>query len=260
MKPPYKPEKDRRWNKNFFLCGNSGSGKTHLSATYTKGPVHFYMVDKGGENTLDKLISERPKQAPPISVDIMSQDEHTFSTIYHQIAKDEKDGLMDEIAAAQGMVVIDSLTSLNEKAKAEIGKVNQRTIVDVGKKNTYKGLQMADWGQLLQWMTHFIGGIQDFPCATVTTVHLHTIMDGESTVVGRYPSLNGQFRQTASINFDETYLLEMRAGNQIIHFKEHLKFEAKSRIFSAKQVRNYTMDQLCEAYLAGDTLKSTNTK
>lgn len=252
-KKPYTPS-ERKFNLNFFLCGNSGSGKTHFLASYTKGPVHFYMLDVGGQKTIDKCLIDRPAKAPQVSVDVMSSDEWDFSAVYKHIAQDEKDGFFTELAEQNGIVCLDSLTSLNEKAKFEIAKKNSRIMYQIGSASKDQGLRVQDWGQLGHWMQHIIKCIQDLPCATATTVHLHTIMDGDATVVGRYPSLNGQLRQTASINFDETYLLEMRGDKQVLHFKEYLKFEAKSRSFSNKMVRDCTLDQLVEAYNNKKTL------
>jgi len=252
MKQAYSPTK-RVFDLNFFLCGNSGSGKTHFAASYTAGPIHFYMLDVGGHKTIEKCLIDRPAKASQVSVDIMSGDDFTFSKIYRQISQDEREGLFTELAAANGIVVLDSLTTLNEKAKSEIAIKNNRVLYSIGSANKNQGLQISDWGQLGHWMNHLIKGFQDLPCATITTVHLHTIMDGEQTVVGRYPSLNGQLRQTVGVNFDETYLLEMRGDKQIIHFKEHLKFEAKSRSFSDKSVRDCTMDDIYQAYTNNQT-------
>jgi len=109
-------------------------------------------------------------------------------------------------------------------------------------------------------MQTLVGVMQDLPCATATTVHLHTLMDSDQAVVGRYPSVNGQFRQLIGVDYDECYLLETRGENHIINFKERLQFEAKSRVFSTKDVRNFTMDQLAAAYLSGDTLDKKKEK
>lgn len=256
MKQPFVPTPNV-FDLNFFLCSNSGAGKTHLCGTYTKGPIHFYMLDKGGERTLNKLISVRPKSAPIISVDNLSADSITFSDVWKVLQEDEKSGLYNHMLVNNGLIIFDSLTTMNQKAITEIMRINKRGGAKIGKAFSQKtdGMQITDWGQLLQWMSQLVASIQEFPCATATTVHLHTVMDGEQKVVARYPSVNGQFRQIVGVNYDETYLLENRKEKYTIHFKEKHKFQAKSRAFSVDKVTNYTMDMLAEAYMKGKTLK-----
>jgi len=70
MKKPFSV-KDKSFNIKFLLCGNSGSGKTDLCARYTKGPVHFYMFDKGGEKTIEKIITIS-SICPPVWIEILS--------------------------------------------------------------------------------------------------------------------------------------------------------------------------------------------
>jgi len=251
MKQSWTGNKNKKFNLNFFLVGNSGSGKTHLAGTYSLGPTHFYMFDKGGENTLDKLIQ---KKTSKLSLDLLSSDDLSFSDIWTSLQKDQRDGFFDQMAEENGLIVFDSLTSVNQKAIKEIMYLNKRTGNKIGKPgDDKKNMRIQDWGQLLQWMTQFVGIIQELPCATITTVHLHTLTDKDNAVVARYPSVNGQFRQIVGVNYDETYLLEVRGENHILHFKERFKFEAKSRVFASKEVRNYTMDDLANAYMKGIT-------
>ena len=51
-------ERKRKFDLKFLLTGNSGSGKTHFTATYTKGPIHYYMFDRGGEKTVEKIAGK----------------------------------------------------------------------------------------------------------------------------------------------------------------------------------------------------------
>ena len=59
--------------------------------------------------------------------------------------------------------------------------------------------------------------------------------------------------------FDEVYLMEGKGTRHNMYFKEHDYFNAKSRVFSAKKVTDFTMDKIAEAYLAGDTLEEVKT-
>ena len=243
----------KKFDLNWLLAGNSGSGKTHFTGTYTGGPIHYYMADRGGEKTLEKLLINRPEKSS-ISIDNFSAYENPFSALWTQMQKDEKEGLFKWLAEENGLLVADSLTSLNEQAIREIMLKDHVTPTKIGQRIDHKkGMNVAHWGQLLLWMGQLVATLQELPCATVATVHLHILMDKDQKVVARYPAVNGQFRQLLAKDYDETYLLETRGDERIIHFKERLKFEAKSRSFSVKEVRNYTLDELAQAYLANKT-------
>lgn len=247
--------KEKTFNLKFLLCGNSGSGKTDLCARYTLGPTHFYMFDKGGEKTIEKILSIRKESDPQLSVDILSSNKVSFSDFWTQFQQDEKDGLFDWLAERNGLLVPDSLTALNRKAIEEIGKRSGVTPSGIGKTlNMKKGLAQPHWGQLLSWMTTLISALQELPCAVAVPVHLHTLMNSKQEVVARYPSVNGQFRQLVAVDFDEAYLLETRGKNHLIHFKECGKFEAKSRVFDNKDLRNSNMNIIAETYIKGKTL------
>jgi len=254
MKKPFSV-KDKRFNLKFLLCGNSGSGKTDLCARYTLGPSHFYMFDKGGEKTIEKIMTTRKSSDPQLSVDIMSADQNIFSDFWTQFQQDEKDGLFNELAKSNGLLIIDSITSLNRKAVNEICQKNNVTPSGIGKiLNMKKGMAMPHWGQLLSWMSTLVAALQELPCAVAVPVHLHTLMNSNQEVVARYPSVNGQFRQLIAVDFDEAYLLETRGKNHLIHFKECGKFEAKSRVFDNKELRNSSMNAIAKTYMDNKTI------
>ncbi len=249
-KTPLK-QKKRKFNLKFLLTGNSGSGKTHFTATYTKGPVHYYMFDRGGEKTIEKLAKNRDD----VTIDNFSPSKVMFSDFWKQFQEDEKSGLFDYLTETSGMLVLDSLTNANQKAIAEICKKANVVPAGIGKKiDMKKGMAPAHWGQLLNWMSTLVSALQELPCAVAVTVHLHTLMNSEQEVVARYPAVNGQFRQLLACDFDEAYLLTTQGQKRTIFFTEKLAFEAKSRVFDMPKVSGITMDQLVSAYLAGKTI------
>lgn len=251
MKPAFKPT-SRKFDLKFILAGDSGSGKTHICGTYSKGPLHFYMFDKGGEKTLEKLINKRASNAPNLSVDQFASSDYLFSDFWTQFQQDEKDGFFEELAEENGLLVFDSLTAINAKAIKEICTKNGVNPSSIGKRLDMKRtMAKPHWGQLLSWMQTLISALQELPCAVATTVHLHTLMNSQQEVVARYPSVNGQFRQLIAVDFDEAYLLETRGSKHLIHFKESNKFTAKSRVFSIPKVNDKTMNDIQSAYLAG---------
>ncbi len=249
-------EGTKKFDLKFFLVGASGSGKTHFCGTYTAGPVHFYMTDRGGEKTLYKLLKTRPKSAPPITVDIIPSGKHAYTEFWTLLQQDAKAGFFDSIAEQSGLVVLpDSITTINELAKTEIAIRKGIDLVQMSQAKDNKNvMDPALWGQLLSWMNLLVQTIQELPCATATTVHLFTETDKDGAVIKRVPSVNGQFRQTIGINFDEVYLMECKGTKHNIYFKEHNYFNAKSRVFSVKKLTDVTMDEIASAYLTGDTL------
>lgn len=241
---------DNIFDLTFLLVGNSGSGKTDFVSKYTKGPVHFYMIDKGGEKTIIKNM--RKDKRSNISIDILSGNDVKFSDFWAKYQADEKEGKFDYLAKQNGILCVDSLTALNTKGIKEILAKDGKLPSGIGKKLDNKlGMSQPHWGQLLNWMQTLVGTLQDLPCAVAITVHLHVLMNKNQEVVARYPSVNGQWRQLLPVDFDECYLLEFKKANQTIHFKERNKFEAKSRSFSLDNKKDPKMDDLVTAYLAG---------
>ncbi len=254
VKTPYVPV-ERKFDVKFLLAGNSGSGKTQLPASYTKGPVHYYMFDKGGARTIDKLIHQQKRPAnAPITIDDFSHTDYSFSDFWAAFQEDEANGFFDYLAEQNGILVPDSLTALNRKAIQEIQKKNKITPSGIGKVlNNKLGMAQPHWGQLLDWMQTLVASLQELPCAVVVPVHLHILINNKQEVVARYPSVNGQFRQLLAVDFDEAYLLETKGGKFNINFRERYKYEAKSRIFDMKEASDVTMDHIAEAYQKFET-------
>ncbi|MDY6893930.1 MAG: AAA family ATPase [Thermotogota bacterium] len=251
--PPNKTKlsaRKRKFDLKFLLTGNSGSGKTHFTASYDLGPIHYYMFDKGGEKTIEKIMGNRND----ITIDNFSPNSIMFSDFWKQFQEDEKAGLFDWLAENKGLLVIDSLTNANQKAIKEIEKKSNVTPSGIGKAiDMKKGMAPAHWGQLLQWMTTLTSSCQELPCAVAITVHLHVLMNKDQEVVARYPMVNGQFRQILAADFDEAYLLTSKGNKRQIYFTEKLSFEAKSRVFDMDKIENITMTELVQAYLDGKT-------
>lgn len=243
--------KKRVFDLKFLLTGNSGSGKTHLTGSYTLGPLHYYLFDKNGDKTIEKIMGSRTD----ITRDDFSSSDIQFSDFWKQFQEDEKAGFFNWLAEKQGLLVVDSLTNANKKAIDEIERKAGITPSGIGKAiDMKKGMAPPHWGQLLNWMTTMVTAIQELPCAVAVTVHLHTLMNSHQEVVARYPSVNGQMRQLLATDFDEAYLLTSQGSKRQIYFTEKLSFEAKSRVFDMDKVEGATMDDIAKAYLAGKTV------
>lgn len=242
-------KKPPTFDLKFLLVGNSGAGKTHFCGTYTQGPVHFYMLDPGGEKTLYKLLSGR-KDGCEITVDKFSPREQKYTDFWKQLQKDEKAGFFQEMAERKGLIVLpDSLTTANDMVVEETAKKNGRSLT-----SSDKPMRIQDWGVASQWMKELVGVINDLPCAVAALAHLTTDFDSEGAVAARYPSVTGKFSRNMGRYFDEIYLLETSGSKRKVVFTEKGKFQASSRTFAVKSAADITMDELATAYLNGDDL------
>ena len=240
-----------KFDLKFLLVGDSGSGKTHLCATYTKGPVHFYMLDPGGEKTIYKLNQSRPASSQ-ITIDLMPERQTSWHSFWKQIQQDEKAGLFKELAERDGLVVLpDSLSAASDMVLRDVAAANKRTL-----DSQQQPMRIQDWGQCTQWLKTLISVFNDLPCAAAMTAHLYVEKDQQGQeVVARYPMVTGAMRTTIGRFFDEVYLLAPVGKNFNLYFKEFNKFNAKSRHFETRMAKNTTLDQLAEAYLSGKQLE-----
>lgn len=246
MKTPL-AETSKTFDLKFLMVGDSKSGKTHFCGTYTRGPVHFYMLDPGGEKTLHKLNKDREH---PITIDKFSMRSDGYSAFYKQLQTDERDGFFEKMAEQNGLVVLpDSLSAASDMALAEIAKRNGRTL-----ESPDKPMRIQDWGQLGAWMKTLVSFANDIPCSAAVIAHLYTETDDSGAVIKRYPMISGNFRTSMGRMFDEVYLLEPFGDKHRIYFKPRNLFTAGSRIFTCKQATDITMDTLADAYIAGDSL------
>lgn len=234
---------------NFFFVGPSGTGKTDFVSRYTKGPIHFYMFDKGGSSTVKKVLKQ--KKIKNITLSDYSDSDLKFSDFWNEFQQDEIDGLFDELAEQNGILVTDSITKLNIIAKRELSKISGKGNTKIGKQNKSIKWTFDEWNQLNQWMQTYMNAIQDLPCASVTTVHLVNETDSAGAVVGKSLTLNGAFRENVKIDFDEMYLF-MRQGSLFkVAMTEKSGFTAKSNSLEQKIYDDITMDKIFSSYMKG---------
>lgn len=251
MKTPL-TESQKKFDLKFMVVGNSGVGKTHFAATYTQGPVHFYMIDPGGEKSLFKVLANRPTNSP-ITIDTFNPRNLTYGDFWNQLRKDEKEGFFSEIASLNGLVVLpDSLTAINDMLIQEIARINGR---DPMSQDKAKCFRIQDWGQVTTWTKALVSVIHSLPCAVMATAHLYTEMDSDGTITGRYPNITGQYRANIGKDFDEVYLLEERQNKRILYASNYNYFQAKTRTMQFTKLEGVTMDLLYNSYMKGEQMK-----
>lgn len=246
-------EGSRKFDLKFLLVGDSGVGKSHFCATYTKGPVHFYMLDPGGEKTLYKFISHREaNNLPPITLDKFPLGQADYNDFWKQVQEDDKSGFFDYMAQENGLLVFpDSLSSASNMVLGKIANLNQKDLLTNDPK---KQMTKREWGQCTAWLFALLEVVNSLPCAVASIAHIHTDTDNNGTPNGRYPYVVGQERYRMGRLFDEVYHMDMSGKNYDIYFKEHALLKGKSRVFAPVKVRNITMDIIHDAYMSGDDL------
>jgi len=236
-----------KFDLKFLLIGRPGTGKTHFTATYTKGPVHYYMFDPGGEKTVRKCAKELNQPLGRYTIDFMQDPAKiTYDDFWKRLQKDERDGFFNQMAEQQGLVVFDSLTKISQLILLDVARKNGRTLTA-----TDKPMRIQDWGMVTSWQRTLISVIDVLPCAVAVTCHYITETNEDGAVIGEFPSIIGGLRYTLDNNFDEVYRLESVGKNYKFNFRGSSLFGAKSRVISESFLNNITMDDLYAWYVEG---------
>lgn len=244
--------KDKKFDLKFLLVSDPGGGKTHFCASYDLGPVHFYMLDPGGEKTIEKLL---PSRKYPLTIDYFNQD-NTYQNFWKQLQKDQKAGFFKDMAEQNGLVVLpDSLTAANDMIITQVAKNNNRDLL-----SSDKLLRIQDWGQIAQWCKTLINTINALPCAVAVPAHLYVDTNDDGTVSKRYPAITGQFRTQIGRYFSEIYLLYSQGRKRMLCMTEAYQFQATSRVFKCDKIEMPTLSYLAQAYMNGNLLDEESKK
>jgi hypothetical protein len=236
-----------KFDLKFLLIGRPGTGKTHFTATYTKGPVHYYMFDPGGEKTVRKVAKELKQPLDRYSVDYFQDiNKISYPDFWKQMQQDDKDGFFDKLAEQQGLLVFDSITKISQMILIEVAKKNARTLTSIE-----KPMRIQDWGMVTSWQRELISVIDVLPCAVAVTCHYITESNEDGAVIGEFPSIVGGLRYTLDNDFDEVYRLESVGRNYKFNFRGSSLYSAKSRVVNELFLNNITMDDLYAWYIEG---------
>lgn len=244
MKQPLADIKPR-FDLKFLLVGRPGTGKTHFTATYTKGPVHYYMFDPGGEKTVRKCAKKLNQPLDRYTIDFLQDpNKIAYDKFWKQLQEDEQQGFFDKMAEQQGLVVFDSLTKISQLILLTVARKNGRTLTAID-----KPMRIQDWGMVTSWQRNLISVIDVLPCAVAVTCHYVVENNEDGAVIGEFPSIIGGLRYTLDNDFDEVYRLESVGKNYKFNFRGNSLFGAKSRVISESFLNNITMDDLYSWYV-----------
>lgn len=231
------------WTKTKFLIyGASGSGKTHLIGSYTKGPILFYGFDPGGSLTLLKSANKEIYVNDFIDKDVYRP--HAYVDFANAWNKDEALGLFQHLADNNGLVVIDSITTLSDAIMAEVTSKNDKV------KNGDPPMQQ-DYLKQMTILHHIIRELNALPCAAICTAHEELVKDEATGSTTMYPLLTGKLRSKLGLYFSEVYSLNSGPkGRQLRTCPDGRYKQDKSRIFPAdmEQIPNPTLDYIYDYY------------
>lgn len=232
----------------FLLVGTSGSGKTHLIGTYTQGPIHVYSFDPGGILTLKKSAN------PNITYDEFIDQDIEIAKAYTAFAKtwnsDQKEGLFQDLAKSNGILVIDSLSTLSQAALDYVVMMEKLA----GKKVDIISPKL--WGQQMVIIKQVIRELNALPCMAICTAHELIMKDEAAGTIRYYPLVTGNLRDQVGLYFSEVYgLSQTKKGTTITFFPSYARPVLKTRIFRSLQesLDNANLDTIISGWNASLT-------
>lgn len=214
---------------NALICGEAGTGKTHILKTCRK-PVLLHTFDPGGEKTLRDEIAKGE-----ILVESFAPDDPfkpwAFISWVRTLDKEIKDGLFEHIAT----FALDSTTlwaeSILNFLTAKRGAA--------GKTPEGKADYMPQKTEIRNWVTKILG----LPCDVVMTGHLEPTEDQVSGRVTYRYATTGKGTIIIPAMFDEVYVTEAEDTSKGVKYKLRTagagRYMARSRLASGGRLEVY---------------------
>lgn len=234
-----------KFNLKMLMYGAPGSGKTTFAGSYTHGPVHFYATDPQGVSVLRNTKAE-------ITVDNFTDELYgqtkTYPAFYKQLQKDEKDGFFQSMFEREGIIVIDSYTTLENYLVDYVAE-------SVLKKKKQEGgayeIRRQDWPTVSSYVLGFFKTISSLPCATLIICHTKSIQDAENNIYFR-PTILGQQAEQAPRWFSDYFQASLEGNQFILRVRGNPRVPASSRLFlpesNIDRLKGPTMDTIYKAF------------
>lgn len=227
----------------FLLVGSSGCGKTHFCGTYTKGPLHVYSFDPHGHLTLLKSENKAITVDSFLDTDLdKAQAYRNFATTWN---KDLAEGYFQQLADQNGILVLDSLSTLSQAIMDEVLRTAKI------EKPSLKIISQDLWGQQSQIIKHVIREVNALPCMAIMTAHEELVTDSSGTTK-YYPLTTGKLKTQIGLYFSEIYCFRNVGRERRLDFHPDSTHPVqKTRIFpeTMSGITNPSLDKLVEQYM-----------
>lgn len=223
----------------------SGVGKTHFIGSYTKGPILVFGFDPGAHLTLQK------SKNPNIIYKDCTEKNSANPTAYENFAKLWNDlesrGVFEYLAANNGLVAIDSLTTLSDAIMAKMRQLNNKL-------TKYDPPHQQDYQKQMIVLQRVIQDFNTLPCFGIMTAHEEMVKNEETGGVYISPLIVGKLREKVGLYFSEVYCMSAKNDRRVFRFAPNGLYRvAKSRFLDPKEnngvMENITLDDIVERYL-----------
>jgi len=197
---------DPRQNSfNLLLCGETGTGKSHL-ATTCPAPVHMDVFDPGGvKHLMPEVISGRIIPA------IYEGDDPFKPSMFSQWEKDMKrritDGYFDSIAT----YFLDSSTTWANTIMNEILKRAGMA----GEAPRFTHDYTPQKTKIVNWMKVLL----NLPCNTIVTGHLESSKDEVTGAITYRYMTTGKAEITIPLEFDEVWVADTKKTSKGVDYR-----------------------------------------
>ena len=214
---------------NLLLCGEMGTGKTHLLKT-CRLPVLGHFFDPGGEITLRKEIEEG-KVIP----ETFAPDDPFKPWAYVEWVKTMNGHLQSGLFDHIGTYALDSSTMWAEYILNYL--VAKRGAA--GKTPEGRTDYMPQKTEIRNWITKILG----LPCDVIVTGHLEPTEDQVSGRVTYRYATTGKGTIIIPAQFDEVYVAEAEDGPKGVKYKLRTagagRYAARSRLASGGKLEMF---------------------
>lgn len=186
---------------NFLIIGDKGSGKTRLLGTLPT-PTLIYSFDPGGTDTL-----KGQKDSGDVLVVPFEEDSPSSPKAYMEWQKVFRSHCESGFFSLFASVALDSITTFADALMWQIMYKEGRALPPLNVKRDKQGMQIQDWGTLLQTMQALGRDFQNIPCHTVLTGHIAREKDEVLQYFIKRLMLPGQSSVKVPLLVSEVYYL-----------------------------------------------------
>lgn len=225
----YRSQNSGRKLGHFLIIGQKGAGKTSLVKT-CPAPVLIHSFDPGGTDVLISDI-EQKRVIPDTRYENDRPEKPTaYKSWKKEMSRLLKSGIFSEI----GTYVLDSTTTLFQSLIWQILEKEKRKLPDISvplDRSKY-GLQVQDWGTILQEMVSITREICKLPCHTMMLGHIGKVQDEVTGQLVNQIVLSGQAKDQVPINVGEVYVLLNQKGKRTLLTQNKHTYSATTRMGS----------------------------